>query len=173
MRKRVKVSIPKLIKEILTKDVEYFSLKRERLCNIILQEMGYDKTLRLHDKITSDRKISINFNLNERNTLFFKDMIKESEEEIEAEFFRRLLSTYGNMHPSLREKVVRKEFFRELEYAIKRSCYIKIANGNEVLNVLPLEILRDQEHGYNLIKVKKDEEIYIYKAQELELLAIL
>lgn len=51
LRKRVKLSVPKLIKEIFDKDIEYFNIKLEKLCNIIVQEMGYEPVLRIQDKL--------------------------------------------------------------------------------------------------------------------------
>lgn len=173
MRKRIKISLPKLIKEILNEDLIYFELKMENLCNIIVREMGYDQTLRLHDRISNEEKASINFNLNKRNSIFFNNMLEESEENIEAEYFRRLLSTYVNLHPSIRERIVRKTTFIELEYAIKKKLEIKIAKGKEIYNVIPLGIERDRKIGYNLLKTKLNEEIILYKITDIELLKIL
>ena len=172
MRKRAKVTLPKLIKEILLKDLNYFGLKMETLCNLILKEMGYDKTLRVHDIISSEKKVMVSFNLNERNTRFFKDMLDESEEDVETEYFRRLLSTYTNFHPSIRERIIKRSLFIELEYAIKKGLEAKLAIQKEVYDVYPLEIVRDQETGYNLLRIKQGNEISLYKIREVELLKI-
>ncbi len=172
MRKRAKVTLPKLIKEILLQDLNYFGLKMETLCNLIIKEMGYDKTLRVHDIISSEKKVMISFNLNERNTRFFRDMLDESEEEIETEYFRRLLSTYTNFHPSIRERIIKRNLFRELEYAIRKGLEAKLAIQKKVCDVSPLEVIRDQETGYNLLRVKFGNEIVSYKVREIELLKI-
>lgn len=173
MRKRVKITLPKLIKEILNEDLIYFDLKMENLCNIIVREMGYDQTLRLHDRLSNKEKTSINFNLNRRNSMFFSNMLEESEENVEAEYFRRLLSTYANLHPSIRERIVKKTMFIELEDAVKKKLGIKIAKGQEVYNVIPLGMERDKKTGYNLLKIKLNEEIVLYKVTDIELLKIL
>jgi len=172
LRKRIKVSLPKLIKDLLNEDLIYFELKMERLCNLIVQEMGYDQTLRLHEKIVNDKKANVYFNLNSRNTSFFKDMLEESEENLETEYFRRLLSTYVNLHPSIRERVIKKRLFLEIETAIKNSIEIKIAVNKEIYNVIPLEILRDSKTNYNLLKVKNNEEVFLYKIKNIEILKI-
>ncbi len=172
MRKRAKVTLPKLIKEILLQDLNYFGLKMETLCNLIIKEMGYDKTLRVHDIISSEKKVMVSFNLNERNTRFFRDMLDESEEEIETEYFRRLLSTYANFHPSIRERIIKRNLFRELEYAIRKGLEAKLAIQKKVCDVSPLEVIRDQETGYNLLRVKFGNEIVLYKVREIELLKI-
>lgn len=173
MRKRVRVSLPKLIKEILSQDLLYFGLKMEKLCNLVVQELGYDKTLRIHDKIKDERKVTIHFNLTERNTMFFKDMLNESDEEVETEYFRRLLSTYANLHPSIRERIIKSYLFKELLYAIKQKRLIKVAINKEIYDILPLELSRDEETGYNLLKAKNGSGIYFYKIKEIELLKVL
>lgn len=173
MRKRIRVSLPKLIKDILTQDLLYFGLKMEKLCNLIVQEMGYGDTLRIHDKITDEKKLTIHFNLTERNTMFFKDMLNESEEVIEAEYFRRLLSTYANLHPSIRERVIKSYLFKELLYSIKQKRQIKIAINKDIYDLVPLELTRDEKTGYNLLKAKNNNGIYFYKIKEIELLKVL
>lgn len=173
MRKRAKLTLPKLIKEILLQDVEYFGIKLETLCNLILKEMGYDQTLRIHDRIANEKKVILAFNLNEKNTVYFEDMLSESEENVEAEYFRRLLSTYANFHPSIRERVVRRELFREVEYAIKKILMIKIAKEKEVFDVLPVALIRDGETGYNILQVKVGGEILCYKVRDIELIKVI
>lgn len=86
LRKRVKISIPKLIKEILDKDISYFNIKLEKLCNVIVQEMGYEPLLKIHLK-------NIKSFILERNypeiKVFIKNYIKEiivSKEGIEVTF---------------------------------------------------------------------------------------
>jgi len=172
LRKRIKVSLPKLIKDLLTEDLIYFELKIERLCNLIVQEMGYDQTLRLHEKIVNDKKANVYFNLNSRNTSFFKDMLEESEESLETEYFRRLLSTYVNLHPSIRERTINKRVFLEIESAIKNNTEIKIAVNKEIYNIIPIEITRDKKTHYNLLKVKNDQDTIFYRIKEIEILKL-
>ncbi|MGL5764040.1 MAG: hypothetical protein ACRCX8_00220 [Sarcina sp.] len=172
MRKRVKLSIPKLIKEILDKDIEYFNIKLEKLCNIIVQEMGYEPVLRIQDKLKNERKIPITFNLNERNTKFLQDMIKCSPEKLETEFFRSLFSTYCNLHPSLREKVVKKNLYLEIEISIKEKLPIKVSYNNKVIDILPITFLRDILTDYNSLECTNEEskETMVLQLKNIEIL---
>nr|WP_307776580.1 hypothetical protein [uncultured Cetobacterium sp.] len=172
MRKKIKVSIPRLIKEIIELDVKYFGYTREKLCNIILQELGYQKTIRLHEKMEDEEKTTLTFNLYEKNTMFFTDMLRESGEDTEREFLRRVFSTYINLHPSLREKLIRKDIFLELEKAKKRNKELKICHNNQVLTVKPLGLERDSEDGYNYLKVLVDKNQYLYKIKDISFLKI-
>lgn len=172
LRKRVKLSVPKLIKEIFDKDIEYFNIKLEKLCNIIVQEMGYESVLRIQDKLKNERKIPITFNLKERNTKFLQDMIKRSPEKLETEFFRSLFSTYCNLHPSLRERIIKKNLYFEIELSIKEKLPIKISYNNEVIDILPIIFLRNSLTDYNSLECinKKSKETIILQLKNIEIL---
>ena len=147
LRKRVKISIPKLIKEILDKDISYFNIKLEKLCNVIVQEMGYEPLLRIH----------ITFNLTERNTGFLQDMIRNSSEKTESEYFRCLLSTYSNLHPSIRERIIKKNLFLDIERALKENLTVKISYSNMILNTRFILFVRDSQNEYNHIDIDNSE----------------
>lgn len=172
MRKKIKVSIPRLIKEIIELDIKYFGYTREKLCNIILQELGYQRTIRLHEKMEDEEKTTLTFNLYEKNTMFFLDMLRESGEETEREFLRRIFSTYINLHPSIREKIIRKDIFIELDKAKKRNKDLKISYRNQVLTVKPIGLERDNEDGYNYLKVEVDKNQFLYKLKDISFLKI-
>ncbi|MGL5596253.1 MAG: hypothetical protein ACRDDH_20155 [Cetobacterium sp.] len=172
MRKRIKLSIPKLIKEILDQDTFYFEIKLERLCNIIVQEMGYEPTLRIQDKLKNERKIPITFNLNERNSSYIQNMILNSSENIETEFFRSLLSTYANLHPSLRERVVKKSIYTDIELAIKEKLNLKISYQDKIIDIIPLIFQRDDESNYNQLQGIINSERIIFRLKDIDILKI-
>ncbi len=132
--------------------------------------MGYENTLRIHDKLKNERKIPITFNLTERNTKYLTNMILNSSEKVEAEFFRSLLSTYANLHPSLRERVIKKNLYLELEIAIKENLLIKISHDNKIIDVSTLSFKRDSDTGYNCVEVICNKERYIFKIKDIEIL---
>ncbi|MGL5350878.1 MAG: hypothetical protein ACRDA0_10000 [Cetobacterium sp.] len=172
MRKRIKLSIPKLIKEILDQDTFYFEIKLERLCNIIVQEMGYEPTLRIQDKLKNERKIPITFNLNERNSSYIQNMILNSSENIETEFFRSLLSTYANLHPSLRERVVKKSIYTDIDLAIKEGYNIKISYEHKIIDITPLSFQRTNDSNYNYLEGVLNNEKYLFKLKNIDILKI-
>ena len=171
MRKKVRVAIPLLVKEILKNDLKYYDMKMEKLCNIIIHELGYMKTLDLHRTLSEEIDVILNFNLNEVNSLTYRDMINEREEKTETKFFRKVLSTYVNLHPSLRERVIYKGLFRELNYAIKKRYAVKILVNRAIDIVTPLEVVRDEMTGYNIVKFQ--EENKVYKIKEIRLINII
>lgn len=134
--------------------------------------MGYESTLRIHDKLKNERKIPITFNLTERNTKYLSNMIANSSEKVEAEFFRSLLSTYANLHPSLRERVIKKNLYIELEIAIKENVLVKISHDNKILDVHVLDFKRDFTTGYNCVEVIVNKEKHLFKIRDIELLKV-
>lgn len=152
MRKKIKVSVPKLVKDILTLDLEAFNVKLEKLCNIIIQEMGYDSFLPLHEKMKNEKTTILSFNLNKKNSQFLSDMIKNSSEDLESEFFRSLFSSYSNLHPTLREKLIKKNTYLEIELSIKFKLPLKISFKEQILDIKPLKFTRNSPFDYNLVE---------------------
>lgn len=168
----MRLSIPKLVKEVLMEDMAYFNLKKDRVCNVIVKEMGYSSLLKLHENLKLERKLVINFNLNERNTRYFKDMVKLSKKETEAEFLRSLLSTYANFHPFLREKVLYKVKFKELEQAIKCKEQIRAEIEGEILELEPLGFSRDEVSKYAILKFQVGKKLFDQRVKDIEILKI-
>ena len=174
MRKKVRITLPKLIKDVLSEDLNYFEMKMEKLCNIIIQETGYDPTLRIHDMLKEDIKEQLGFNLTEYNTKIYKNMVKESEETTEAEFFRRLLSTYANLNPVIRERIVFKQRFNLLFAALKSKRKVRVMLHNEIFDLQLIKIIKSSNTGYNHVIAKKfDDKIKEYRIREIEILKIL
>ena len=57
MRKRVRVSIPRFSIEIIEKDMEYFSISRDRICNLVIQGLGFENTISYHKKLMDGTKL--------------------------------------------------------------------------------------------------------------------
>lgn len=152
--------------------MEYFNIKMDRLSNAIVKEMGYSNLLKLHENLKLERKLVINFNLNERNTRYFKDMVKLSEEETEAEFLRNLLSTYANLHQFLREKILYKVKFQELEEAIRGNYLIRVEIEGEILDIEPIGFSRDRETKYASLRFQSGKQLCDQRVRDIEILKI-
>ena len=70
MRRKIRVTFPKLVQEVLQVDQEYFSLKKETLYNLIIEGLGFQEITSIGADII-DEKRSINFNLNEKIVSYF------------------------------------------------------------------------------------------------------
>ena len=87
MRRKIRVTFPKLVQEVLQIDQEYFNLKKETIYNLIIEGLGFQEISSIGADII-DEKRSINFNLNEKNSKLFSEMLRKSglNELSEAEF---------------------------------------------------------------------------------------
>ncbi|WP_373077029.1 hypothetical protein [Fusobacterium varium] len=171
MRKRVRVSIPRFSIEIIEKDMEYFSISRDRICNLVIQGLGFENTISYHKKLMDGTKI-LNFNLNEKNTELFEAMFALSKERKESEFFKRVFSTYANLHPFMREKILNISLFTIIENAIRENKKVKLYYQKLLLDVLPLGFERDSETLYTILKVKKEGKEYLYEMKNIEVVRI-
>ena len=90
MRRKIRVTFPKLVQEVLQIDQEYFNLKKETIYNLIIEGLGFQEISSIGADII-DEKRSINFNLNEKNSKLFSEMLRKSglNELSEAEFLKK------------------------------------------------------------------------------------
>ena len=170
MRKRVRVSVPNFVREILENDMKYYDFSKDKICNIIIQRLGFENTQSLHKKVVDNTSI-LNFNLNEKNTELFDEMFKLSKEKIESEFFRRVFSTYANFHPFIREKILNLELFKILENAIIKNHKLKIYYEKKLLDIYPIGFERNV-NLYTVLKAKKEGKEFLFEVRNIEILKI-
>lgn len=166
MRKRVRVSIPNFVMEILENDMKYFSLAKDRICNIIIKRLGFENIQSYHKKVT-DKTSILSFNLNDRNTELFDEMLIMSNEVKESEFFRKVFSTYANLHPFLREKNLHMELFKIVESAINNNHRLKIYYEKRLLDIYPIAFKRDK-NLYTILKAEKDGKEILIEMKNIE-----
>lgn len=150
--------------------MEYYSFSKDKICNIIIQRLGFENTQSLHKKVVDNTSI-LNFNLNEKNTELFDEMFNLSKEKIKSEFFRKIFSTYANFHPFLREKVLNIELFKELENAISKSYKLKIYYQKKLLDIYPIAFERNTDL-YTILKAKKEGKEFLFEVRFIEILKV-
>lgn len=168
MRKKLKgFAVPMLVHEIIYADSQYFSLKKETLCNMVVQGLGFERLTDIGDDILDKTKI-LGFNLNDINTELFPEMLKQSRANTESEFVRKIFFTYINLHPCLRERILYKSIFMEVEQAILNKKKLKIYFNKKVLDILPIALERNPETGFNSLKAQVGTEIFLYEMKDIE-----
>lgn len=168
MRKKVKATtVPMLVHEIIYTDTQYFSLKKETLCNMVIQGLGFEKLMDIGKDIL-DKTKSLSFNLNDINTELFPEMLKQSHASTESEFIRQIFFTYINLHPCLRERILHKSMFLEVELAILNKKKLKIYFNKKVLDIAPIALERNPDTGFNSLKAQLGAEIFLYEMKDIE-----
>ena len=166
----MRVAIPNFVREVLENDMNYYNFSKDKICNVIIQRLGFENTQSLHKKVVDNTSI-LNFNLNEKNTELFDEMFKLSKEKIESEFFRRVFSTYANFHPFIREKILNLELFKILENAIIKNHKLKIYYEKKLLDIYPIGFERDV-NLYTVLKAKKEGKEFLFEVRNIEILKI-
>ena len=168
MRKKLKgFAVPMLVHEIIYADSQYFSLKKETLCNMGVQGLGFERLTDIGNDIL-DKTKSLGFNLNDINTELFPEMLKQSRANTESEFVRKIFFTYINLHPCLRERILYKSIFMEVEQAILSKKKLKIYFNKKVLDIVPIALERNPETGFNSLKAQVGTEIFLYEMKDIE-----
>ena len=168
MRKKLKgFAVPMLVHEIIYADSQYFSLKKETLCNMVVQGLGFERLTDIGNDIL-DKTKSLGFNLNDINTELFPEMLKQSRANTESEFVRKIFFTYINLHPCLRERILYKSIFMEVEQAILSKKKLKIYFNKKVLDIIPIALERNPETGFNSLKAQVGTEIFLYEMKDIE-----
>lgn len=131
MEKKIRITLPKRINEILENDIEEFFIKKNSLLNYIYEE---------RIKVTRDRKIRVSgeetsivqFNLNKKNLEGYYSFLEENNIQNESEFFREILIEYANEGKKKRERFLFKDIVNRMNSAIKDRKIVKISfiDGN-------------------------------------------
>ena len=59
MRRKIRVTFPKLVQEVLQIDQEYFNLKKETIYNLIIEGLGFQEISSIGADIKKDQLILI------------------------------------------------------------------------------------------------------------------
>lgn len=122
MYKKIKVTVPKNIYDIIENDISDFNLSNNNFMNYIFANLknNYEKKeKKVDDIIVSDEKKVIQFSLNKRNTAIYYDVLKDKKIQNESEFIRNLLFKYTTNSKNMRELFIFKEIVERINLAIK------------------------------------------------------
>ena len=137
MSKKIKVTLPQNIYEIVKNDIEDFNMTSNYFMNFIffnLNDKYKDLKGNPHLVEEEQKKESIQFNLNKQNSLIYYDVLRENNAQNESEFMRSLLIRYATDPKNKRELFIFKEFFERLNLAIKdkKNVYITFNDDRKV-----------------------------------------
>jgi transcriptional regulator, deoR family len=137
LSKKIKVTLPQNIYEIVKNDIEDFNMTSNYFMNFIffnLNDKYKDLKGNPHLVEEEQKKESIQFNLNKQNSLIYYDVLRENNAQNESEFMRSLLIRYATNPKNKRELFIFKEFFERLNLAIKdkKNVYITFNDDRKV-----------------------------------------
>ena len=137
MSKKIKVTLPQNIYEIIKNDISDFNMTSNYFMNYIFLNLNYKyKNFKGNPAIAeqSKEKSSIQFNLNKESSLIYYDVLRDNNAQNESEFMRSLLIRYATNPKNKRELFIFKESVERINLAIKdkKNVYITFNDDRKV-----------------------------------------
>lgn len=131
MEKKIRVTLPRKIVEILENDIEEFFIKKNTLLNYIYAEKIKENQEKKFIYPYKGETSVIQFNLNKKNLEGYYNFLEENNIQNESEFFREILIEYASLGKKKRESFLFKEIVERINYSIKEKRTIKIVFRDE------------------------------------------
>lgn len=131
MEKKIRVTLPRKIVEILENDIEEFFIKKNTLLNYIYAEKIKENQEKKFIYAYKGETSVIQFNLNKKNLEGYYNFLEENNIQNESEFFREILIEYASLGKKKRECFLFKEIVERINYSIKEKRTIKIVFRDE------------------------------------------
>ena len=157
-KKKVRVQVPKLVREILERDSAHFNITREKLCNLIILKVGYRSKFDLAKELCNLEKVYLQFNLNSQCLNFYLDILKSNGNTNESEVIRSILLTYINLNSFLREKILFEEQLAYFEYLKKSEDSVKVVVGDRIMEEKVIRIFPCPKTHYIRVAFEKHED---------------
>ena len=137
MSKKIKVTLPQNIYEIIKNDISDFNMTSTYFMNYIFLNLNDKyKNFKGNPAIAeqSKEKSSIQFNLNKESSLIYYDVLRDNNAQNESEFMRSLLIRYATNPKNKRELFIFKESVERINLAIKdkKNVYITFNDDRKV-----------------------------------------
>ena len=137
MSKKIKVTLPQNIYEIIKNDISDFNMTSNYFMNYIFLNLNDKyKNFKGNPAIAeqSKEKSSIQFNLNKESSLIYYDVLRDNNAQNESEFMRSLLIRYATNPKNKRELFIFKESVERINLAIKdkKNVYITFNDDSKV-----------------------------------------
>lgn len=133
--KKIKVTIPKNVYDIIKNDIEDFAISNNHFMNYIFFNLkdSYEEynTKNMDIPLLNNEKKFIQFNLNKENSLIYYDVLRDKKVLNESEFMRNLILKYSSNQKSVRELFVFKEVVERINLAIKDKKNVVITFNDE------------------------------------------
>lgn len=131
MEKKIRVTLPRKIVEILENDIEEFFIKKNTLLNYIYAEKIKENQQKKFVYPYKGETSVIQFNLNKKNLEGYYNFLEENNIQNESEFFREILIEYASLGKKKRECFLFKDVVERINYSIKEKRIIKIVFRDE------------------------------------------
>lgn len=155
---RKKITVSKLVLDILDRDAKQFNMTRERLCNGILITFSI-REIREVERESLDERAVLQFSLSKSTSEYYTIISKDIENE--PKFLRSIFTTYVHLNPFYREIMIFRDKLITLKDYILRKEKIYISVGTSIEEVLITDIIRCPITDYIKFKIKDKGEFFL------------
>lgn len=124
MEKKIRVTLPDYVYNIILGDIDEFLINKNKICNYIFRELKFTTLPEVLPP--AQRKKTLQFNLNKKNLESYYEVLEENQVQVEADFFRKIFYKYIDQSKKNREAFIFKEELVKVRYAIKEKKALKI-----------------------------------------------
>lgn len=157
MEKKLRITIPVEIYQIIESDIEDFGITKNFLCNYIFENSEGFKQI-YNYKYKNAKKI-IQFNLNKKNRENYYSFLAEKNIEVEAEYFRNIFLYYAQKSKKSREFFIFQHIIEKINDAIEGRKKIIITFTDERTKIIsPYYIASSELELKNYLFSYDDEE---------------
>ncbi|MDO5789093.1 MAG: hypothetical protein Q4P79_06475 [Fusobacterium sp.] len=155
---RKKITVSKLVLDILDRDAKQFNMTKERLCNEILITFSI-RDVKEIEREELDEKAILQFTLSRSTSEYYNIISKKIENE--PKFLRSIFTTYAHLNPFYREIMMFRDRLITLKDYISRKEKIYISIGTRVEEVLIIDIIRCPITDYIKLRTQDKGEFYL------------
>lgn len=155
---RKKITVSKLVLDILDRDAKQFNMTKERLCNEILITFSI-RDVKEIEREDLDEKAILQFTLSRSTSEYYNIISKKIENE--PKFLRSIFTTYAHLNPFYREIMMFRDRLITLKDYISRKEKIYISIGTRVEEVLIIDIIRCPITDYIKLRTQDKGEFYL------------
>lgn len=155
---RKKITVSKLVLDILDRDAKQFNMTKERLCNEILITFSI-RDVKEIEREDLDEKAILQFTLSRSTSEYYNIISKKIENE--PKFLRSIFTTYAHLNPFYREIIMFRDRLITLKDYISRKEKIYISIGTRVEEVLIIDIIRCPITDYIKLRTQDKGEFYL------------
>lgn len=134
MEKKLRITIPNEIYNIIESDLIDFGITKNFLCNYIFENSDGFKEV-YNYKYNGSKKI-IQFNLNKKNLENYYSFLIEKNIEVEAEYFRNIFLYYAQQSKKSRELFIFKKIADKIVYGIENKKKIIVTFIDETKKII-------------------------------------
>ncbi|MCK5780677.1 MAG: WYL domain-containing protein [Psychrilyobacter sp.] len=171
--KKVRVTIPKYMGDILKYDAIEFGITKNYLLNYLVRNQL--RLIDIDEKELLGEKEIVQFNLNKKVEDEYIEAYNQSDFDTEANFMRSIIYGYVSRSKVVRERLIFNKLIKKIEDGIKKNKKIKIKFDDREKIVSPYSVLYSnmEVSNYLFCHLEEDEKYKNYRISNIRYVYIL